>query len=841
VVDALAVVKERIRNMRPEWKAALKRARTTPREQGIIGIPGLEGTTFPDEVASAANRFISAPPKGAKKVTEGFLNGIEAFNNLYRGMRATMDLSAPGIQGWLGLASDPVGYVRAMNLMFHSLGDPRVLGRFIDDFDTTAGQAGRLGSDIWARAGLRMGGADTEFMLGRGVTAGLGRVPGIKQANRAFGFFGDSQRLSWADELLEEALRGGKTLQQLTASGDVERIARTVNNMTGWAEGKAFGSVGDLLLFAPRFLQSRLNTLAKGAAGLRPGAGLEQRIARRSLLRMFGSMTLTTVALNELLGNDTDFAPFLDDNLQPTFTPTSRKNPNFMRVRWQGRDWSLFGTWDSILGAIVSTAGGRPDLAARSMGSGALQNTWNLVTERTFMGEEVSARPSRVVEDPMLFGRVLMENLVPFAAEEAGQAAQKVTSGVTQGDVSDVVEGVVTMVGEGFGIKSTTLSPSEARDIVRQQIMVERGLTRGPTPPTPLTSQKGFDEALGFDPNRATPAMLPQAVPERTFLELDGDVRRDIDSDPRVQEKTKVLFDRRRLTGSPYQAYLDERTDLDAKFDQDVNDLLDLFARSRGGLLKKGEEPVFGRAFRERLSELQRDRSRDKDDLRGAHAEALKFLEDLDPSTNEFDIAQEAYFKAVSAPELEDPVSGSYDFGERDRRLAALRQEWGSLTIDRIEADMRRNEHPLIAQLRRDRVVMEPYFELVPNFMRAKGLEDLHKDFLNLDPALKKHEIENPKFTKLRKAFATLEVKVKGKSARQLWLMAQDPEIDRLLVKWGYRSNATHKDVVSENIRRLVAQPPGGLGDLNIPLELEGLSTKQRQELRELIEPLVVR
>ena len=42
-----------------------------------------------------------------------------------------------------------------------------------------------------------------------------------------------------------------------------------------------------------------------------------------------------------------------------------------------------------------------------------------------------------------------------------------------------------------------------------------------------------------------------------------------------------------------------------------------------------------------------------------------------------------------------------------------------------------------------------------------------------------------------------------GNTARQRWLMGQDPEIDRLLVKWGYRPRATHPEIILEQLRRL--------------------------------------
>ena len=116
--------------------------------------------------------------------------------------------------------------------------------------------------------------------------------------------------------------------------------------MTGWAPGRTFGTIGDFLLFAPRFLQSRLLTVSNGALGLRPGATLAQRQARNSLLKLVGYGTVLTFAINEMLGNETDVRPILN----------GRKNPNFIRIRAGGRDWSLA----QIARGVIH---GRPDLA----------------------------------------------------------------------------------------------------------------------------------------------------------------------------------------------------------------------------------------------------------------------------------------------------------------------------------------------------------------------------------------------------------------------------------------------------------------------------------------------
>ena len=841
LVDAKTRALQKLKDIAPQWKAALEKARDDiPIGQNrIIGsggfeFPGLQGLTFPDEVASAATRMLKGDPTWIKAID----TVVGPANNLYRAFRATMDFSAMGIQGLLGLHSAPKSYGDALRLMFRSVGDEQSLGKYINQFDETAVTSGRAGSDIWARAGLRMGAANTEFALGKDVVI-------LKQANRAYGFFGDTLRLGWADELLQQELAKGRKLQEIIGSGDLEKLANIANNMTGWSKGKTFGSVGDLGFFAPRFLNSRLTTLTKAMTD----GGIEGIAARRSMIRMIGFGVLETVALNEALGNETDFRPIVN----------GKPNANFMRVRALGRDWSLFGTWDSLARAIILSAGGDPQDALRGMGSGVVANAWNFISGRTFMGEEVpKILPWQEGElDPVELGKFLIvENFVPFAAEEAGQSIQQVVSGVTQGDVGEFVEGTAAIFGEMSGVKSSTTSASENRDIARQQEMLERVAA-------------GLPEDMEEHDKEAMIA--------GDFDSLSDDIKGDIDATPRVAEKTGLLMDSRRNRGSKWQLYVDERTKFESwskhgrvtesGAEPGIYDLVDRFARSKGGLLKEGEDPLFGRMFRSQLSKIQGVLRRRKRDLRESDEgkEALAFIEELDPSKNEFNIALDEYYTAVADPYLEDFVSGTYDFEERERRLQVMREKHGDLTMDRIERFVEKNDNAVVKKLRRDQETMAPYFALLEEKIaeyeqgpdtakQFAGLADLYEEFRLLDPALQPIEIDKPYFSKLEAIFwlvndrrEAVEGFTETYSYRQRWLMGvEDPdspptreerqEIDRLLVYWGYRDSAA-TDVVKLELYELAEEretQPTGLRDLSI--QPRDFTSEEREEMRRLVE-----
>lgn len=431
-------------SIRGEWAAALERAAKTPADRGTIGLAGLQGTAFPDSVANAANKVLQEEAQLAGRGSAP-IRLANALNNLYRGFRATGDNSAIGIQGLLGLADDQSAYARALRVNFSAWGNDgeQVLGAFLRDFNKKVAENGRASASVWAQNRLRVGGSATEFEL-KGIVT---RLPGVQRANRAFGFFGDALRLSWADDLLEAEIRKGRTLQEIIDSGDMEGIAKAVNGATGWAEGKAFGSYGDLMLFAPRFLQSRMETVARAAMGLRPGATIEQKVARRAMTRMIGYGTLLTIAANELAGEETDFRLFVNGRL----------NPNFMRVRAFGRDWSMFGTWDSLVRAIILTAQGKPQDALRNMGSGVVANAWDLITGENAIGQQIPNRPREIMDDPGAFAARLAQNFVPFAAEEIPAAIGQIGRG-------DIFGGAATLTGEMLGIKSSPLTQFE-RDL----------------------------------------------------------------------------------------------------------------------------------------------------------------------------------------------------------------------------------------------------------------------------------------------------------------------------------------------------------------------------------------
>jgi hypothetical protein len=531
------------------WPISL--ARTGELGRKAVDLAALADHSFPEAVADSINKVLVSQGTtiGGGRNT---LEALRMLNRGYRGVRATLDNSFMGIQMLLSAYSHPMAAARAAKVNFQAWANPKVLARYLEAFDGKASTTGRLTSSQWAsEGGVHLGAQTGEF-----AAEGLQKVPLFKQAGRAYGYTGDALRLDAADVLLEQEMRGyslfgspaaigkGRTLDEIRASGDLAKIGEIVNNMTGVSRGRFGGEAGDILLFAPRFFQSRLETVARGLAGLRPGASLDQKIARRSLLKMVVLGTTLTVAINAAQGEETDFRPIVG----------GRKNPNFLRVRAFGRDWSLFGTWDSLAGLLIAAGRGDVEGAIRAQSSGLVTATWDLMSGADFLG-----RSTRSAEN---VGRYVLRQLTPFSGEQVVEAVSQVLSGKPQ----DVVSGSVAALGTLVGVKSSPVSFTDhANEVAQAQYgmrwdelksrrdaalkeAVDRGRTTSP-------EYEWYDNIMDRVANEVEREYPEDAVPSRLTLSAKREemARRRYDRNygdlyPNQQAKINQLIKRPELT-----------------------------------------------------------------------------------------------------------------------------------------------------------------------------------------------------------------------------------------------------------------------------------------------------
>jgi hypothetical protein len=428
-------------------------------------------------MTNAANRILQSeiPPTGR---LSQLIRTTAALNNFMRGIRANGDLSFTGIQGAIGLTNDHKGYGKAWGTALRSTMDPNVRAAMIQQFDADAAARNMLTSREMAMAGLHQGASSTEYTLRGGPLNALTEAPvigkvarGVKNvavgSNEAFGTFGDMMRLQHMQTLLQRALASGEIdqaalvrLKQGMIDPKIRAIAEHSNRITGWAPSKFLGDVGDVVQFAPRFFQSQLdlasNALTKG--------GLEGKLARREMLQYLGTAATFTVLANMALGNETGdwLKPFKDDSYE--------KNPNFMRIRVQGRDYSMFGPWDSLLTAVMAVGAGVVDsnplggaqYLARTKASPVVQMAWDLMTKEDFVGNPVEIGAN------WDFAAWLARQMTPFSAQDFPALAQQALSG-------DVTGAGLGLVGDTLGIKSSDMTPNEELDAIAGRTFSGKG------------------------------------------------------------------------------------------------------------------------------------------------------------------------------------------------------------------------------------------------------------------------------------------------------------------------------------------------------------------------------
>ena len=347
-------------------------------------------------------------------------------NSIFRGLWATADASWMGIQGLMtiprmiatGNLADAGGAFYAS--MATLVGSKKAFGEFlIHQLETLPADAPSL--TVLAHNGLKVNFlervGDFDMRLLDRVTGGH------LQPDAAFNAYGDAMRIS---TFYNEWARYGKPTGE-----ELKGLINAVNRSTGVAEHAFGGQIGTFAMFAPRFFQSQLESVAHALTD----GSIEGSLARRQFLTMIGTGASLTVASNYLRGyTDTD-----------QFNPTS---PNFMRIRnIGGQDISVFGPWDSLVKLTMHLGTG--DFAyAQTKASPLVTIGINTLRGTTYLGEDFN--------NPAVVAKSL---LLPFGFQNFGRE---------------------TWTGFGIGLLGVKSSPQSAKE-VREANMANLGLD--PTDP----------------------------------------------------------------------------------------------------------------------------------------------------------------------------------------------------------------------------------------------------------------------------------------------------------------------------------------------------------------------
>ena len=791
-----------LRRIELDWTQAKEVAGQVPLGERAIAEFGLQGVGFPGEVAKAINAYVDMSS------LEHTRESLKAITDMHRSLRSTADFSAPGIQGLLAMHNAPKATQEAMKVMFRAIGSEHSLGAYMGEFNIAAKHTGRLSSSQWATYFLRIGASNTEFRMGTAKAPGA-LASNLEMFNRSFGYYGDTVRLQWADSILKDEMAGGgwlasfageaasklplgkkipgvglgqkRTLQEIIDSGDMEKITTFVNNATGWTKGKTFGTVGDISLFAPRFLQSRLTTTLNAAKGMVPGASIENRLARRAVVRLIGQGTLMTVGLNAMLGNETDFRPFLDENFAPSYTPSFRKNNNFMRVRIGGRDFSLFGTYDSLLSVIMN-----PVSSTRSLASGPAQVFMDMfMFDENAIGEQ---NPEFGMN--LDFGMWALGTLAPFSFEDYAEAGSKAKSGNIPGTIASVGTGA-------FGLKSSPMTDNE-----KFKEVANNAIENDPS----LSHLRGRDY-FSLD------------GPEQELVLLNTEVNE-------AWEQRNITRDARNAGVVEYkQTLITEHT----RYTDELNKLALTNSLSNAGKLKEGQKATFGRSLRTKIAKEQAEHYGRIEQARIDHPDASDYTYEDRPGSQPVDEGTAHYIRLIFDDELEDDDTLHFDYKERDRRLDILRNGpireddpvlgvgegkvieglengYGDEVIDLVEAGFRDDDPDIVKKLRADRDLLSDYFTLTEDYVIENNLESEWLEYLNTPPAERRVYMLRVDRRRLKALLNHLDAKPPGQladgsrplSIREQWVKDNGEEADRALIFWGYRNNPVFKNVRAE-------------------------------------------
>lgn len=339
---------------------------------------------------------------------------ISAINNYARPLMATLDVSFMGIQGLIGFANNPIGYSRALKA---------VITRGYDDYVEQAMKGGHLDSFIKAGGYWSARNDFGEFVF----PSAYKKIPGVGKAtemsNMAFSEFGNVMRM----EMFRTGSKGISDPTKLSA------LAELVNKATGYTSTNptSFETMG---MFAPRFFRAQM--------GLLSDAITKRDMSGQGAARMLANMTAMGVAftgaVNEgLIGADYDWMNPIRVNDDGSFD----LNPDFMRIKTEGHNFSIFGPWDSLARIAIKAAADGPDDAGvyflRSKASPVVSRIWDIAAGENFNGDPTAdfSSPQSIIESfyhnaksvlPISIQQAV-QNGVPTNFEEGGAALAEFT------------------------------------------------------------------------------------------------------------------------------------------------------------------------------------------------------------------------------------------------------------------------------------------------------------------------------------------------------------------------------------------------------------------------------
>ena len=363
---------------RDQLRAAEKfaaRAREAVRDTGVTGqlnISGLMNIDLPENIATTGNRILQDYFRPGARKLDKLAEIIGLVNKITRPLVTTLDASFAAATGGGVLMDNPAAWARGTKQGLEAMA-PKV-GRNTEQIaaDNLVRWNNSLSAfsdmpkfeSLISRYGLQispsevsLGAASRDSAIGaikqkglRGTMDAFGNLPLVKQSGQGYTTAGNAYRGEYAVQaLLDARIRNGAPLTADT----INSIVTAANTVGARANRQLGGSIAGVNMpiseralgdvwFAGRAYQSFFDMLGNSVLN----GNLEGDLARKTAIRIATGGLLTTLVLNDLLGQETDLNPLTDGGWA---------NPNWARVRLLGQDISPFGMYDSLAKAILAT------------------------------------------------------------------------------------------------------------------------------------------------------------------------------------------------------------------------------------------------------------------------------------------------------------------------------------------------------------------------------------------------------------------------------------------------------------------------------------------------------
>ncbi len=752
--QALKSKRENVAALKAEYEKQMRLVKQTKQDyrsrlatkQGPIGVRtsefprmGLSEDVVPvrqtRELPALQGRFFPAPVMDviekslADKGSKALMN-VAAVNDLARMFTTSTDFGATMLQGVPVLATNPKAWAKATVKSIQAWANPRSLQKYYaanrEAINEMSHYAGGLSGNEFYSSAV----AGSSTLIGKAAKSEIPLLaaPGqaVERFSTSFDAFLDISKIE-----MWKAMRGSAKTSQ-----DLEQLGRFVRNVTGTTSTARAGigttqrQIESLLMFSPRFTRS---VFALSAQALQKGPGGDA--ARRSLAGLIaGGMFTYAAAKMALHKAGATEEPFSWKDFDP------RQGGRFMSIK-VGDNW--IGIGGSMRGAIqlLGTAGAAAATDPKKLFS----------TETTGL----DANP-----------------FLKYARGRSSPAAGEVWNVFTGKDaIGEEYEGR----GDWLSKLPDAFIPFAAQSVVETEggAGTRMGMLGAQT-----IGLRTFPESKSEDLNKSLKDNLKKMATDIPgFSQAERD---EVDewADLTKYQKQIVLQrfpELKKQLDRKEQGYWNDRRQLTADYDAAKADLAQKYLETQrkqaaGEALTPTD--LTAQQYRESLADIE-DRHRTAEaQLRGANAITGLGGEDFPfgPRTQRQQVIND-YYNAMDAAQFVDPETGQLDFNKRDEveslYLAGLPQS----DRDIISQEKGAEYDSVARDLKLAKQQLAPYWEIGDRIARDMGFNNAAE--MDVYGTERQKQIYRKRSTDAKERFRKA-----------------NPEVDGLLVKWGYTSKS---------------------------------------------------